>query len=62
MTPEKILLLNLIARLGLRAALVIWEQVESATTDKDAVAQLKARLLKTPQDFIDEDLARRQQG
>jgi hypothetical protein len=55
MTPEKLLLLNLIARMGLSAAIQVYEIVITAPTDTDAIASLKAANIKTADDYLRED-------
>ena len=59
MTPEKLLLGNLIARVGLAAGIAIYEAIMSAPTDAEAIKVLKARIVKTADDYIAEDLASR---
>ncbi len=55
MTPEKLMLLNLIARMGLSAAIRVYEIVESAPTHAEAIAALKAANIKTADDYPRED-------
>jgi hypothetical protein len=55
MSPEKLLLLNLIARIGLSAAIRVYEIVESTPSHTDAIAALKAANIKTADDYLRED-------
>jgi len=41
MTPEKLAFINLIARIGFEAAIVIWKNVSSAPTIDDAIVALE---------------------
>jgi hypothetical protein len=58
MTPEKLALVNLITRVGLRAALEIYEIIATAPTDADAIAALKKASIKTADDYVAEARAR----
>jgi hypothetical protein len=52
MTPMQIALINLIAKVGLDAAIIITEQLAKATTPQEAVAALKAARDKTAEQYL----------
>lgn len=54
MTPAQIALINLIAKVGLDAAIIITEKLASATTAQEAVAALKEARDKTAQQYLAE--------
>jgi hypothetical protein len=54
MTPEKLALINLIARLGIDTAVVVWKNIHSAATIDDAIAALEKSMSKNWTDFKNE--------
>ena len=54
MTPDKLALINLIARLGLDATITVWKNVKSAATIDDAIAALEKSASKNWSDFKNE--------
>lgn len=58
MTPDKLALINLIARVGLSAALTIYETIASAPTAEDAVAALRKAASKSADDYLAEAAAK----
>lgn len=54
MTPTQLALINLIAKVGLDAAIIITEKLASATTPQEAVAALKAARDKTAEQYLAE--------
>jgi hypothetical protein len=54
--------INLIAKVGLDAAIVIIEAINSAPTEAEALASLKKAATKTPEQYVAEELARRGQA
>lgn len=54
MNQEKLALVNLIAELGLEAALIVWEQVNSAPTTNDAIVALRKSTMLGAEDFAKE--------
>lgn len=54
MTPEKLAFINLVAKLGLETAFIVWENVNKNATIDDAIVALRKSTMLGAEDFAKE--------